>query len=114
MDYPYTPHPLCNHDAQVDKPNFLKILPCVVFLCAFPHNDIVVFTCRHLYHPWCALIRFRQVASVWNHVAKQSCPQSGIKVLDLKSLIRKCWRKKRRRVVRKLNYINCIYGGKLH
>lgn len=54
------PHPLCNHDTQVDKPSFLKILPYVVCLCAFSHNDIVVFACRHLYHPWCALIHFRQ------------------------------------------------------
>jgi hypothetical protein len=88
------PHPLCNPDVQIDRPNFFKIFPYVVCLCAFPHNDIVVFICRHLYHPWCALIHFRQNNQCANHVAKQSCSHSGIKDLDSKSLIRKCWRKK--------------------
>jgi hypothetical protein len=54
------PHPLCNLEVKSNIPlNFLKIAPCVVCLCGFPHNDVVVFVCRHLYHPWYVLIHFK-------------------------------------------------------
>jgi hypothetical protein len=56
------PHPLCNLKVHFNIPlNFLKIAPCVV--CLFgPHNDVLVFVLRHLYHPWCALIYFKQMS----------------------------------------------------
>jgi hypothetical protein len=55
------PNPLCNLEVKSNIPlNFLKFAPCVVCLCGFPHNDVVVFVCRDMYHPWCALIHFKQ------------------------------------------------------
>jgi hypothetical protein len=55
------PNPLCNLEVKSNIPlNFLKFAPCVVCLCGFPHNDVVVFVYKHMYHPWCALIHFKQ------------------------------------------------------
>jgi hypothetical protein len=43
------PHPLCNPNVPSNiKPSFLKVTPCVVYLWEFPHNDIIMFVCRHL------------------------------------------------------------------
>jgi hypothetical protein len=54
------PHPLVYPSEVVDrKPDFIKINPCVCCKGLFPHNDIVVSSCRHLYHPWCAAIHFK-------------------------------------------------------
>jgi hypothetical protein len=61
------PHPFHNQDVQLaNGPNFIKISPCVIFLCGIPHNDIVVSICRHLYHPWCALIHFKHSSQCTN------------------------------------------------
>ena len=47
------PHPLVYPSEPVDrKPNFIQINPYVCCKGLFPHNDIVVSSCRHLYHPW--------------------------------------------------------------
>jgi len=54
------PHPNCNLKVKSNiAPSFLKIVPCVVCLYEFPHNDIVTFVCKHFYHPWCALMHFK-------------------------------------------------------
>jgi hypothetical protein len=39
--------------------DYLKLTPYILCKCLFPHNDIVVTSCRHLYHLWCAAIHFR-------------------------------------------------------
>jgi hypothetical protein len=55
------PHPLCNHDAHFDNGQmFLKISPCVICLCEFPHNDMIMSVYKQLYHPWCVLMHFKQ------------------------------------------------------
>jgi hypothetical protein len=37
------PHPLCNPNVFFDiKPSFIKVAPCVVYLCGFLHIDIIV------------------------------------------------------------------------
>ncbi len=60
-------HPLCNPNMKFDIGfSFLKITPCVVYLCGFPHNDIIVFSCRHLHHPWCVLLHFKQSSKCEN------------------------------------------------
>jgi hypothetical protein len=42
------------------KSSFLKVASCVVCLCEFPCNDIITSICKHLYHPWFALMHFKQ------------------------------------------------------
>ena len=54
------PHPLVYPaESQEPRADFLKITTCVLCKCSFPHSDIIVTSCRHLYHPWCAAIHFR-------------------------------------------------------
>ena len=54
------PHLLVYPLEPIDrKPDFIKINPCVCCKGLFPHNDIVVSSCRHLYHPWCVAIHFK-------------------------------------------------------
>ncbi len=60
-------HPLCNPNMKFDIGlSFLKIAPCVACLCGFPHNDIIVFLCRQIYHSWCVLIHFKQSSKCEN------------------------------------------------
>jgi hypothetical protein len=54
------PHPiLYSTESQKFCADYLKLIPCVLCKCLFLHNDIIVTSCRHLYHPWCAAIHFR-------------------------------------------------------
>jgi hypothetical protein len=65
------PHPFRNQDVHlVNGFNFIKISPCVIWLCGFPHNDIVVSICKHLYYPWCALIHFKHSSQCTNSNCK--------------------------------------------
>lgn len=41
-----------------DESNFLKITVCSLCLFPFPQSDIVVSSCTHLYHPFCASVVF--------------------------------------------------------
>jgi len=79
------PHPFCNQDVRLENgPNFIKISPCVICLCGFPHNDIVVSICRHLYHPWCALIHFRHSSQFTNSNYKTIMSLEWSKSLEYK------------------------------
>lgn len=55
------PRPLCSlfdpHTHTKSDP--IPVKPCVLCLNQFPLNDIIVCTCGHLYHPWCAGVWFR-------------------------------------------------------
>ena len=42
----------------LDDCSSLAIGVCCLCLFPFPHNDIVVSSCRHLYHPFCASVVF--------------------------------------------------------
>jgi len=62
-------HPHPNYNPKVKSnitPSFLKIVPCFVYLSRFPHNDIITFVCKHLYHPWCALMHFKHSSKCAN------------------------------------------------
>ncbi len=93
---------------------FLKIVPCVVCLFGFPHNDIVTFVCRHLYHPWCALMHFKHSNKCANPHCKTNMSWSGLKALASKNLTRTYWREKYPKVVKSLEYNNSICKDKLH
>jgi hypothetical protein len=41
-----------------DESNFIRITACNLCSFPFPQNDIVVSSCKHLYHPFCASILF--------------------------------------------------------
>jgi hypothetical protein len=58
-----TPHPMC-YDTHSDSEgtnslSHMMVADCVVCLKPFPIHDIIVGSCRYLYHPWCALNHFR-------------------------------------------------------
>ena len=57
------PHPMCyGTDLQSEATNslnYMMVMDCVLCCKPFPIHDIIVANCRHLYHPWCALIHFR-------------------------------------------------------
>ena len=54
-----TPHCSIFDSKTTLESNPILVQPCAVCLNHFPLNDIVVSTCGHLYHPWCARIWFR-------------------------------------------------------
>lgn len=37
---------------------FIDVGECCLCGFSFPHSDIIVSNCRHVYHPWCALVVF--------------------------------------------------------
>ena len=41
-----------------DESKFLRIIACSLCSFPFPQNDIVVSSCKHLYHPFCASVVF--------------------------------------------------------
>ncbi|KAG0595091.1 hypothetical protein M758_UG138600 [Ceratodon purpureus] len=52
-------HPMCNSFGTIDLPcDFVKITTCVLCDSKFSYGDIVVCSCRHVYHPWCAFSWF--------------------------------------------------------
>ena len=57
------PHPMCySIDLENEVTNLLNhmmVTDCALCCKPFPLHDIIVANCRHLYHPWCALIHFR-------------------------------------------------------
>ena len=54
------PHPMMYESEAGDVPvSALKISSCVVCRYGFEFNDIVVASCRHLYHPWCGATHFK-------------------------------------------------------
>lgn len=62
------PAPLCS---QFDPKNTvdldaISLTPCALCLSGFPLKNIIVCTCGHLYHPWCAGIWFRNASSCAN------------------------------------------------
>ena len=53
-------YPVIYHaQSQEPQAHYLKLTPYVLYKCSFPHSDIVVTNCKHLYHLWCAAIHFR-------------------------------------------------------
>ncbi|KAG0596509.1 hypothetical protein M758_UG261200 [Ceratodon purpureus] len=53
------PHPMWNSFGTKDlQCDFVKITTCVLCDSKFSYGDIVVCSCRHVYHPWCALSWF--------------------------------------------------------
>ena len=48
----YTSNSNCGHVGSIDTGE------CCVCGFSFPHSDIIVSSCRHVYHPWCALVVF--------------------------------------------------------
>lgn len=61
------PHPLCYPSApHAPLTDLLKVSDCEYCRCGFLHNDIVVASCRHLYHPWCAIVHFGSSARCFN------------------------------------------------
>ncbi len=51
----------------VDKCKYeLNVMVCVICNCPFPLFDIIVCSCQHLYHPWCATIWFKTTNSCRN------------------------------------------------
>ena len=57
------PHPMCygthSQTETCNSLNHMMVTNCAVCLKPFPIQDIIVGSCRHLYHPWCALSHFR-------------------------------------------------------
>lgn len=54
------PHPITSSISfPLDDHGYIKIANCVVCDLSFPFSDILVCSCRHLYHPWCAITWFR-------------------------------------------------------
>ena len=57
------PHPMCyctlSHTEASNLLNHMMVTNCVVCLKPFPIHDIIVGSCRHLYHPWCILSHFK-------------------------------------------------------
>lgn len=54
------PHPLCYPSEPLDRRcDLLQITHCVFCKSGFLYNDAIVASCRHLYHPWCAMVHFR-------------------------------------------------------
>ena len=49
------PLPSCDFG---DDSKFFRITACSLCSFPFPHNDIVVSSCKHLYHPFCASVVF--------------------------------------------------------
>jgi hypothetical protein len=43
----------------VERLGSIRVTNCVFCMESFNDNDMVVSSCRHLYHPWCAVIHFR-------------------------------------------------------
>lgn len=65
-------HPLAYSHALLATDSFeLIIIHCEKYLARFRFNAIVVASCRHLYHLFCALIYFRKT----NKCAKLDCDQ---------------------------------------
>jgi hypothetical protein len=58
------PYPLL---AGNDKGYALRISECTKYNSGFPLNDVVIASCRHSYHPWCATLHFRNsnTCAVW-------------------------------------------------
>jgi hypothetical protein len=53
------PHPMCNsHGIEQLEGDFLKVTNCVLCGSTFSYNDIIVCSCRHVYHPWCVVSWF--------------------------------------------------------
>ena len=57
------PLPACNTDnmsgAQNSRPLLPPALQCAICSDAFPLWDVVLCSCQHIYHPWCAVHWFR-------------------------------------------------------
>jgi hypothetical protein len=53
------PHPML-YESEVGDAclSALKITTCELYRYDFEFNDIIVASCRHLYHPWCAGTHF--------------------------------------------------------
>ena len=53
------PHPMCNSlELEVMDSDSIMVTNCVLCDCPFSYNDILVCSCRHVYHPWCAVSWF--------------------------------------------------------
>lgn len=57
---------------SVDERNWIKVGLCSLCQFPFPQNNIVVASCRHLYHPFCASVLF---------VSSSRCIARGCKAL---------------------------------
>lgn len=64
------PHPLPYPVAHFDEEGFaLKITHCVKCKAGFRFNDVILSSCRHAYHPWCAALHYKKSY----HCAYQPC-----------------------------------------
>jgi hypothetical protein len=59
------PHPMC-YVAVLDKSVTIDLkvtIMCMVCNAPFPLSNIIVYSCRHLYHLWCVAIWFKAANS---------------------------------------------------
>jgi hypothetical protein len=65
------PRPLCSQfdPRAVSNSDTISLTPCALCYSGFPRKDIIVCTCGHLYHPWCAGVWF----GVSSNCAHTSC-----------------------------------------
>jgi hypothetical protein len=68
------PWPMLYPKTTEPAPESRSIVVTVCSLCAaeFPDWDVIVASCQHLYHPWCALIVFGKA----NKCVHEDCPGS--------------------------------------
>lgn len=68
------PRPMCtmfDHRNCDSVPDPILVTPCALCLSPFPLKDVIVCTCGHLYHPWCAGVWFK----VSSTCADSSCSE---------------------------------------
>jgi hypothetical protein len=55
------PHPIA-YPVRVTKDHSfaIKVTNCAKCGSDFPFKDIILFPCRHVFHPWCAIMHFSE------------------------------------------------------
>ncbi len=57
----YEPSSMCSAKDVVEcSLKTLRVTTCTLCACPFPLHDIDVFSCCHLYNPWCASVWLRK------------------------------------------------------
>ena len=69
-------------ESQEPRVDYLKLTPCVFYKYLFPHSDIIVISCGHFYHPWCAAIYFRYYTT---------CIEGMCGALEYPSVVHEFW-----------------------
>jgi hypothetical protein len=100
------PHPLCNPNVLSNiKPNFLKVAPCVVCFVDF---------LTMMYHPWCALMHFKQRCRCVDPHYKVIVSFEWYKGFGFKEFDKELLEKKSLRVVKMCSCINSTCEINLH